>query len=111
MVLDTVGGSQFEPCLRSFAFKGRQVVISSTDERRVDFGLIDFYHSQHCLFGLDTNRLTGRAIEVVIDKLRIGFEQNKLTAPETQFWPLEQSVNAYNETLDQKTRLKNVTLF
>src|SRR6202789_3242735 len=42
-VFDTVGGPVFEPALRSLAFGGRQVAISSAGDPRVSFNLVDFY--------------------------------------------------------------------
>ena len=54
VILDTVGGPMFEPCLLSLAWKGRQAEISSPAiDRRVSFDLIDFYHRESRLLGVD----------------------------------------------------------
>ena len=52
VVFDTVGGAMFEPALRSLRKGGRQVAISSREEPRVSFNLIDFYHNFSCLLGV-----------------------------------------------------------
>jgi NADPH:quinone reductase-like Zn-dependent oxidoreductase len=54
VVLDTVGGPLFEPCLKSLARRGRQVAISSGHAPVVSFNLVDFYHRQSHLVGVDS---------------------------------------------------------
>jgi NADPH:quinone reductase-like Zn-dependent oxidoreductase len=44
----------FEPALKSLAHRGRLVEISSLGDRRVSFDLIDFYHNESRLFGVNT---------------------------------------------------------
>jgi NADPH2:quinone reductase len=61
-VFDTVGGPMFEPSLRSLAFGGRQVNISSAGNPNVTFNLVDFYHNFSRLLGVDSYGLTPRQI-------------------------------------------------
>src|SRR5215831_522848 len=53
-ILDVVGGALFEPCLKSLAFGGCHVAIASQPERKVTFDLIDFYHNESILRGVDS---------------------------------------------------------
>ncbi len=95
VVLDTVGGPMFETALKSLRHGGRQIAISSTKDRRVSFDLIDFYHNESQLIGVDTAKLTGPEIAEVMNGLRAGFEEGRLQPPAVAKWPLEQGVAAY----------------
>lgn len=79
--LDIVGGAQFETALRGLRAGGRQIAITSAGTRRVAFDLIDFYHRQQRLIGVDTMALTGAEIAGILDQLRPGFEAGALTPP------------------------------
>jgi len=58
VVFDVVGGSLFEPCLHCLALGGRQVAIASGPEQKVTFNLVDFYHNQSHLIGMDSIQLS-----------------------------------------------------
>ena len=95
LVLDTVGGPMFEAALKSLRRGGRQIAISSPKERRVNFDLIDFYHNESQLIGVDTAKLTGPEIAEVMNSLRTGFDEGYLQAAAVNTWPLERGVAAY----------------
>jgi NADPH:quinone reductase-like Zn-dependent oxidoreductase len=95
LVLDTVGGPVFEPALKSLRRGGRQVAISSTKDRRVSFDLVDFYHNESRLTGVDSAKLTGPEIAELMNGLRAGFEEGHLQPPAVTSWPLERGVAAY----------------
>jgi len=110
LVLDCIGGSMFERCLKSLRRGGRQVAIAS-DERggRVDFSLVDFYHELHTLIGVDTLKLTDPEIARIMTELRAGFEDGHLRPSPIQSWALEQGVEAY-AAVENRTRKKQVLL-
>jgi NADPH:quinone reductase-like Zn-dependent oxidoreductase len=58
VVLDVVGGSLFEPCLQCLALGGRQIAIASSSNSKVTFNLVDFYHNQSHLTGVDSIQLS-----------------------------------------------------
>lgn len=95
LVLDCVGGPMFEPSLNSLRRGGRQVAITSVGSRRVEFDLIDFYHGQRHLIGVDTTQLTSREIAAIMDQLRQGFDEGHLKPSPTKTWPLSKAVEAY----------------
>jgi NADPH:quinone reductase len=95
LVLDAVGGPMFESCLKSLRLGGRQIAITSTKARQVTFDLVDFYHNESRLIGLDTEKLTGPQIANVMNGLRAGFENGNLQAPVVTTWPLERAIEAY----------------
>jgi NADPH2:quinone reductase len=109
LVLDAVGGPMFEPSLKSLRPGGRHIAIASIRERRVSFDLIDFYHNQSHLIGVDTMKLTGPEIAVMMNAFRAGFEEGYLQAPSVNTWPLEKAVEAY-QIVEQGAHTKQVLL-
>jgi NADPH:quinone reductase len=101
LAFDTVGGPLFEPVLKSLARGGRQVAIASNPQV-VSFNLVDFYHGQKRLIGVDTMALTGEQIASTMDELRPGFDEGKLARPNVRKWPFERAVEAYDAVANQK---------
>jgi len=95
LALDTVGGPMFEPVLRSLARKGRQVAIASSGGTRVSFDLVDFYHRELHLVGVDTLALADEVYGEIYDALRPGFEAGALRAPAVKTYTLSQGRDAY----------------
>lgn len=58
VVFDLVGGPMFEKCLSALAWRGRQVAISSSPEHHVSFDLVNFYHNESQLFGVDSLKVS-----------------------------------------------------
>lgn len=74
VVLNAAGGALFEIGLSLLAHRGRQVEITSPSERRVSMDLVDFYHNESKLLGVDTLKLDLTAAARILEKLRPGFE-------------------------------------
>jgi NADPH:quinone reductase len=110
-VLDTVGGSMFEPALRSLKPGGRHVAIASAGEPRVSFNLIDFYHNFSRLLGVDTYGLTPRQVAEIERELLPGFEAGYLKPPPIELVPLEKAVDAYNRVATRQAKVKQVLSF
>ena len=96
-VFDTVGGSMFEPALRSLRIGGRHIAITSTGDRRVCFDLVDFYHNLSRLIGVDSMKFTPGEVGAIADELRAGFESNTLKVSPIKTLPFENAVEAYQE--------------
>jgi NADPH2:quinone reductase len=111
LVLDAVGGSMFEPALRSLRYGGRQVAITSTGNPRVSFNLIDFYHNLSRLIGVDSNGLTPRQVAAIADQLDRGFETGALTPPPVEIVPFARAVEAYGRVAAGAARTKQVLSF
>jgi NADPH:quinone reductase len=73
VVLDLVGGVMFRNALKSLSLRGRLVEIASTGQREVSFDLVDFYHNEGRLFGVDTLKRDLTASAEVLDALAPGF--------------------------------------
>jgi NADPH:quinone reductase-like Zn-dependent oxidoreductase len=110
-VLDAVSGPMFEPALRCLRIGGRQVAITSTGDRRVSFDLVDFYHNQSRLIGVDGMKLTPHDVSVIADELRQGFEANILKVPAVVSVPFENAVEAYERVASGTAGAKQVLTF
>ena len=111
VVLDAVGGPMFEPALRSLRIGGRQVAITSTRDRRVSFDLVDFYHNELHLVGVDSMKLTPREVGRIADELRQGFETGALRTPPLETVPFSQALAAYEAVARGQSRAKYVLTF
>lgn len=110
-VFDAVGGPMFEPALRSLAYGGRQVAITSTGDPRVSFNLIDFYHNRSRLFGVDSFGLTTQEVGKIGEALHSGFDTGALTPPPVEIVPFVKAVDAYNMVASGRATAKLVLGF
>ena len=96
----------FEPCLKSLRRGGRQVDISSTGDRRVSFDLIDFYHQELTLHGVDSLKWDLASAGDILDQLKPGFDSAALAPPVTRSYSLAQAREAYEELAGGKAATK-----
>jgi NADPH2:quinone reductase len=111
LVFDAVGGPLFEPCLESLAHKGRQVAITSVGDPRVSFNLVDFYHKQAHLIGVDTFKFSFEECANILRALIPGIEKGVFPPPEIDEINLENSISAYEEVNSGKAIHKKVIIF
>ena len=105
VVFDAVGGPMFEPSLKSLARRGRQSVITSAGDRRVSFDLIDFYHNESQLFGVDTRARDAVASAALLEALTPVFEQGAFKAPMIdRVIPLSEGPAAYDQVARGEAR-------
>jgi NADPH:quinone reductase len=96
VVFDTVGGVMFPSALAALALRGRLIEISSTGAREVTFDLVDFYHNESRLFGVDTLKRDLVASAKILGALAEGFEAGDYrAAPITATFPLAEAATAY----------------
>jgi NADPH:quinone reductase len=67
VVLDLVVGVMFRSALKCLALRGRLVEIAATGQREVSFDLVDFYHNESRLFGVDTLKRDLAASAQILD--------------------------------------------
>lgn len=94
-VFDTVGGPLFEPCLRCLAPRGRQVAISSGGSPRVAFDLVEFYHNQSTLRGVDSLKVSFAAAAEILRALVPAFAARELPPPAVESRPLDRGLETY----------------
>jgi NADPH2:quinone reductase len=98
IAFDCVGGPLFEPCLKSLGQRGRQINITSVGTRRVSFDLLDFYHRQLALYGVDTRAYDTVASAAILKQLTPGFESGALrSAPIESRYSIDEAIEAYGK--------------
>jgi NADPH2:quinone reductase len=115
VVFDLVGGAMFAKCLASLAHRGRQVAIASGPERVVSFDLIDFYHNESRLIGVDSVKLTfdetGAILRELSSRIASGAYPIQSVEEPIQTCTLDQSVQAYRDIAEGRTGKKAVIVF
>ena len=98
VIFDTIGGAIFEPALKALAHRGRQIEITSVGDRRVSFDLLDFYHNESQLFGVDTRKRDATASAAVLEALTPFFERGAFQPPMIdRRIPLSEGRSAYEQ--------------
>jgi NADPH:quinone reductase-like Zn-dependent oxidoreductase len=112
VLFDCVGGPLFETAINSLGVGGRQVNITSVGDRRVCFDLLDFHHRQLTLFGVDTAKLDIVACGNILESIRPGFEDGRLTPPEiNRTYSLDDVIEAYRQVAKGAAKGKIVLTF
>jgi NADPH:quinone reductase len=97
VVLNAAGGPMFEIGLGLLAQRGRQAEITSPTERRVSFDLVDFYHNESQLFGVDTLKRDLTATARILESLKPGFDSGAYHPPAiSETFPLHKVHHAFN---------------
>jgi NADPH2:quinone reductase len=107
LILDAVGGPLFQPCLESLAQRGRQIAIASTGSPQVTLNLVDFYHKEARLIGLDTLELSFVESAGILKALLPDF---KAGTPAVETISLDGALGAYRE-IDEGIKKKFVIRF
>jgi NADPH2:quinone reductase len=96
VIFNAAGGPVFGISLDLLAHRGRQVEITSPTERRVTFDLVDFYHNESQLFGVDTLKRDLTASGRILQELRSGFDSGAYQPPIiSKTMPLAHAQQAY----------------
>ena len=111
LVFDVVGGPLFEPCLECLSLKGRQVIIANVGDPKVCFNLIDFYHKQIHLIGVDTFKLSFEECANILKSLVPPIEKGNFIPPEIDEITLQDALKAYEEINSGKAIHKKVIIF
>src|SRR6201984_3175589 len=97
VVFDLVGGVMFEKCLAALAWRGRQVANSASPEPRVSFNLVDFYHNESRLLGVDLLKLSFEETAEILRRLTTGIEAGTFPPPALETFPLEEAPRLYQD--------------
>jgi NADPH:quinone reductase len=101
VVVNAAGGPMFEIGLKLLAHRGRQIEITSPSERRAGFDLVDFYHNESRLIGLDTLKRDLDASARILEKLADGFATGVYQPPAIgRVFPLPDARQAYERVLE-----------
>jgi NADPH2:quinone reductase len=109
VVFDVVGSSLFEPCLQCLGFGGRQVTIASSPDPKVTFNLVDFYHNQSHLIGVDSIQLSfedsGRILRSLLPYFESGVFRPEEDPVSVGF---DDVLSAYGELAENRAKAKYV---
>jgi NADPH:quinone reductase len=110
VVFDVVGGAMFEKCLAALARRGRQVAISSSPELRVSFNLVDFYHNESRLLGVDSLKLSFEETAEILRRLTPGIESGIYPPPRFESFSLEDGLRLYRDIAESKIKTKPILI-
>lgn len=111
LILDAVGGPLFEACLESLAPRGRQIAIASAGNPRVTFNLVNFYHKEACLLGVDTLKLSPGEAAEILQALLPGFKEGIFSPPPVEAVSLDEALSAYRTVMEGASGKKFVIRF
>lgn len=111
LILDVVGGEMFDECLHSLSKGGRQIAIASVGSPRVTFNLVDFYHKQAHLMGLDSLKFSLGESAEILKGLLPGFKQGIFSPSPVETVSINEALNAYHAINDGNSRKKFVIRF
>ncbi len=80
------------PACGAWPTEGRHVAIASTGDGRVGFNLVDFYHREGRIYGVDTLKLDFAASAAVLRGIMPGVEQGLFKPPDFETVTLDQAV-------------------
>ena len=109
LIFDVVGEPLFQPCLESLAQRGRQIAIASAGNPQVTFNLVDFYHKEARLIGVDTLKLSFSESAEILKALLPGFKAGIFTLPLVETVSLDAALRAY-QAIDEGTSKKKVVI-
>jgi NADPH:quinone reductase-like Zn-dependent oxidoreductase len=110
VVFDVIGGDMFEKCLQSLAWRGRQVVIASRPEPRVSFNLVDFYHNESRLLGVDSLKMEFKEAAEILRLLTPLIESGELPLPKVEAYPLARAPELYRGIASSTVKGKPVLI-
>jgi NADPH:quinone reductase len=96
VVLNAAGGPSFEIGLAMLAHRGRQIEITSPPERKATFDLVDFYHNESQLLGVDSLKSDLVASSRILREIKEGFDEGSFQPPAiADVVPLREARRAY----------------
>jgi NADPH:quinone reductase len=109
LILDVVGGPLFQPCLESLAQRGRQIAIAAVGNPQVTFDLVDFYHKEARLIGVDTLKLSFSESAEILKALLPGFKAGTFSLQFVETVSLDGALRAY-QAIDEGTSKNKVVI-
>jgi NADPH2:quinone reductase len=110
VVFDVVGGAMFEKCLAAVAWRGRQIAISSSSEPRVSFNLVDFYHNESRLLGVDSLKLSFEETADILRQLTPGIEAGRFQPPRVETFSMEEGPQLYRDMAASRIKAKPILI-
>ena len=93
------------------AERGRQIAIASAGDPHVTFNLVDFYHKEACLLGVDTLKLSPGEAAEILQALLPGFKDGIFSPPTVETVSLDEALSAYRAVIEGSSGKKFVIRF
>ena len=84
------------------------MAISSSPEARVSFNLVNFYHNESRLLGVDSLKLTFEETAEILRRLTPGIESGIFPAPRVEVFSLEEGPRLYRDIAESKFKGKPI---
>jgi NADPH:quinone reductase len=84
------------------------VAISSSPEPRVSFNLMDFYHNEPRLLGVDSLKLSFEETAKILRRLTPGIEAGTFPPPAVEPFPLEEGLRVYRDIAESRSKIKPI---
>ncbi len=95
LVFDMVGGEGFRECQEALGYRGRMVVIASPSHPIVSLPVVDFYHQEQTLMGVDSLKFTIAEIRRLLERVVSGIISGHLSGLSVSPAPLTNAVDVY----------------
>jgi NADPH:quinone reductase len=101
VVYDAVGGVTTPAALAALAHGGRLIVISAVGSRKVEIDLLDLYHNETRIFGMDSTKLSVVDSARRLEEMAPYFESGEFAPlPVTASYSLDEAAAAYRAVAD-----------
>ncbi|PSR37022.1 MAG: oxidoreductase [Sulfobacillus thermosulfidooxidans] len=106
IIVDTVGGSAFADHGQCLGQNGRWIVLASVGGPTVSFNVVDFYHRQAHMLGVDSLAFEPPKSQQILAALVQTVDHQALLQPELHPVPLESAPEIYQAIAEGKERRK-----
>ena len=106
IIVDTVGGPSFADHGQCLGHYGRWIVLASVGGPTVSFNLVDFYHRQAHMLGVDSLAFDPNKSQQILATLMQTVDHQALLQPELHPVPLEEAPEVYQAIAEGKERRK-----
>jgi NADPH:quinone reductase-like Zn-dependent oxidoreductase len=110
LILDVIGGDMVEVANRCLAHRGRHIVIASSPAE-VTLNLVDFYHREARLIGVDTLKLSFTECAAILSGIVQLVQRGVLAVPAFEVIALRDAPRAYQAVSSGTSRTKQVISF
>ena len=84
------------------------MAISSSPEARVSFNLVDFYHNESRLLGVDSLKLSFEETAEILRRLTSGIEAGTFPPPQVETFRLDEGPRLYRDIAESKIKTKPI---
>ncbi|NMP24088.1 quinone oxidoreductase family protein [Sulfobacillus harzensis] len=95
VILDMVGGEVFRECQQALGYRGRMAAIASPSHPLVSLPILDFYHQQQTLLGVDSLKFVPEDSRNILSRIVYGIVSGALAGLPISEARLDDAVDVY----------------